>query len=100
MGTFSKLKQFKDLRTQAKTLQNALSGESASASAGGVTITMNGNQEVTSVAIEDSALTHKETLQNNIKDATNKTVKSVQKLMAEKMKDMGDFDISKMLGGK
>ncbi len=96
---FNKLKQFKDLKNQAKTLQDALSKESAQGSANGVTITMNGNQEVTAVSIEDRLLADKPALEKAIAEATNKTVKNVQKVMAHAMKNMGDFDLNKLLGG-
>jgi DNA-binding protein YbaB len=43
---FNKLKQFKDLRSQAKTMQNALSQESVTEEKNGVKITLNGNMEI------------------------------------------------------
>ncbi len=96
---FNKLKQFKDLKQQAKTLQDALSKESAQGSSHGVTITMNGNQEVTAVSIEESMLADKQALEKAVAEATNKAVKNVQKVMAQAMKNMGDFDLNKLLGG-
>ena len=50
---FEKLKQIKDLRTQAKTMQSALAGESVTADHGGVSVTLNGNLEVTKLTIGD-----------------------------------------------
>ncbi|MCC6639228.1 YbaB/EbfC family nucleoid-associated protein [Candidatus Falkowbacteria bacterium] len=97
---FNKLKQFKEIRDQAKNIHSALAGESAVGQDGGVTITMNGNQEVTKVEIDPSLLNSdaKSKLESNITQATNKAIKNVQKIMAEKMKSMGNFDFSKMLG--
>jgi DNA-binding protein YbaB len=50
---FEKLKQIKDLRSQAKTMQSVLATESVTAEKGGVTVTLNGNLEVTAFAIGD-----------------------------------------------
>ena len=44
---FNKLKALKDLRSQAKTMQNALAGETITVEKGGVKLVMNGNMEVT-----------------------------------------------------
>jgi Uncharacterised BCR, YbaB family COG0718. len=86
---FNKLKQFKDLKSQAKTMQDALATERVSETRGGVTITMNGNMEVLSVAIE-SGLT-KEVIEGSVKTCMNETIKKAQRLMAKKLQDMGGF---------
>jgi len=86
---FSKLKQFKDLRSQAKTMQNALAQESVIAEKKGVKITMDGNMEVTSLSFED--ISHKESLEENTKECINDAIKKTQKLMAKKMQEMGGF---------
>ncbi len=84
---FNKLKQFKDLRSQAKTLQNALAGESVDYEKGGVKITMNGNMEITKLTIgQDIA---KDKLENILTDAVNETIKRAQKVMAKKVQEMG-----------
>jgi DNA-binding protein YbaB len=84
---FSKLKQFKDLRDQAKTLQGALAKESLTIEKGGIKLVMNGNMEITSLSIDDSAL--KPGLNNTIKDAANDAIKKTQRVMAKKMQEMG-----------
>jgi DNA-binding YbaB/EbfC family protein len=90
---FSKLKQFKDLKDQAKQMQNTLAQETSEGSAewGKVKIQMNGNQEILAVEIDPELLTseNKEKLQNAIKDATNEAVKKIHKIMAEKMQQSG-----------
>lgn len=86
---FNKLKQFKDLRTQAKTMQDALATEKVSEEKGGVRITMNGNMEVLEVNIE-SGMT-RESIEMNVKGAVNETIKKAQRLMAKKLQDMGGF---------
>ena len=53
---FNKLKQFKDLRDQAKTMQDALAGESVTEKSGGVELTMNGNLEITNVVVAEDLL--------------------------------------------
>ena len=84
---FSKLKQFKDLRNQAKTLQNALAQESITVEKGGVKIIMNGNMEVTSLSINNDL--SKDSLEGMTIECINDAIKKTQKLMAHKMQEMG-----------
>jgi len=93
MSVFSKLKQFKDLREQGKKLQGSLSQESTTSHSGGVAITMDGNLQMTGVAIDEELLNpaKKERLQNSIKDAHADALKKMQKIMASKMQEMGGF---------
>jgi len=93
MSVFSKLKQFKDLREQGKKLQGALSQESSTVSSGGVSLTMDGNLGITNISIEDSMLApdKKEKLQNAIKDAHGDALKKMQRIMSNKMQEMGGF---------
>lgn len=90
---FNKLKQFKDLRDQAKTLQDTLGKESVTVNAAGnsVVLTMDGNLTLTGLAIGDDLLTpeKKEKLQNAIKEAHSDALKKMQRVMAMKMKEMG-----------
>lgn len=86
---FNKLKQFKDLRNQAKTIQNALAQESVTVEKGGVKITMNGNMEVTSISIVGEM--NNEKIAVYAKEAFNDTIKKTQKIMAQKMQEMGGF---------
>jgi DNA-binding protein YbaB len=84
---FSKLKQFKDLRSQAKTMQDALGKESVSEEKNGVKIKMNGNMEVLEVEINDSL--DKASQEQAVKSCVNGAIKQAQRLMAKKMQDMG-----------
>ena len=84
---FNKLKQFKDLRNQAKTLQNALAQESVDYEKNGIKITMNGNMEITKLTIETDA--PKEKLENILTEVINETIKRAQKVMAKKVQEMG-----------
>lgn len=90
---FNKLKQFKDLRDQAKQLKDVLGQETAEGSGdwGKVKIQMNGNQEVLAVTIDPELLNadKKEKLESAIKEATNDAIKKIQRKMAEKMQQSG-----------
>jgi len=85
---FNKLKQIKDLRSQAKTMQSMLAKEIITEESHGITITMDGNMEVQSVKVADSA---KNNLENNLQTAINDTIKKAQRVMAKKMQEMGNI---------
>ena len=87
----NKLKQFKDLRSQAKTLQNQLSEESVTVSEGKVKLTMDGNLKMTSVDIDPEMLNpdKKAKLEKQIVEAYSGALKKMQRIMAMKMKEMG-----------
>ncbi len=97
---FSKLKQFQDLKSRAKTLQTALGQERAEGSAGWgkVKIGMDGNQHVQNVAIDPELMADREKLQTLIREATNHAMTKIQKMMATKLKDMGGMDLAKEFG--
>ena len=84
---FNKLKHIKDLRSQAKTRQNALSQESVTVEKGGVKVIMNGNMEITSITINDELA--KDSLEGMLTDCMNEAIKKTQKIMAQKMQEMG-----------
>ncbi len=86
---FNKLKQFKDLRSQAKTMQNALADERVNEEKNGVKITLNGNLEVEKVQLNSEL--SQEASERAIKDCINSAIKKAQKIMAKKMQDMGGF---------
>ena len=84
---FNKLKQVKDLRSQAKTMQNALAEESVTIEKNGITILIDGNMEIKNITIPENA--NKANLEANLVSTINTAVKKVQRLMAEKMQQMG-----------
>lgn len=96
---FNKLKQFKDLRNQAKQIKDTLAQETAEGSAewGKVKIKLDGNQEVLSVKIDPELLTsdNKDKLESAIKEATNDAIKKIQRIMADKMRQSG-FSLPEM----
>lgn len=63
----------------------------------GVMITIDGNQKVQGVQIEEGL--DRETLEIAVKDAFNDAVGKLQKELAVKMRDMGGFDALKGLLG-
>lgn len=97
---FSKLKQFKDLREQGKKLQDLIGNESVTVDkAGGkVVLTMNGNLEMTGLAIDDSMLSvdKKVELEKAVKEAHADALKNMQRTIAMKMQQSGDFNFPGM----
>lgn len=98
---FSKLKQFKDLKDKAKTLQTMLAAEVAEGSAGWgkVKISVNGNQEVLSVSIEPDVLSDKTKLEGLVKEAMNDAFKKLQAKLSSKMREGGGLDLAAELQG-
>ncbi len=90
---FQKLKQFKDIRDQAKQLQDMLGKESVNVTSAGnkISLTMDGNLTMTALVIDDELLSpdKKEKLQAGIKEAHSDALKKMQRIMAMKMKEMG-----------
>lgn len=90
---FEKLKQVKDYRDKAKKIQSALKDEHVEGSGGWgkVKIAMDGNQEVQDVTIAPELLAPNRgaELEKSVKDAVNDAIKSAQKKMAARVKDMG-----------
>lgn len=84
---FNKLKQFKDLRSQAKQMQNVLAQEVNTIEKNGVSITINGNLEITGVSIRENLSGNN--LEKALKEAFNEAIKKTQRIMAQKMQEMG-----------
>lgn len=86
---FNKLKQLKDLRSQAKTMQSALSDEKVEMEKNGVKMSMNGNMEITELTISGDL--KKEEIAKICKELFNDSIKKIQRIMAKKMQEMGGF---------
>ena len=84
---FSKLKQFKDLRSQAKLMQDALAQETVPEEKKGVKIVLNGNMEVISITLGEGL--SRQAQEDALKSCFNDAVKRAQRLMAKKLQDMG-----------
>ncbi|MCC7522856.1 YbaB/EbfC family nucleoid-associated protein [Candidatus Uhrbacteria bacterium] len=97
---FNKLKQFKDLRDKAKGLQSELATitDEGSAGWGKVKVTVNGNQDIQSVSIDQSAMDNREKLEGLVKDAVNDAMKKIKTKMAKKLQEMGGPDLAKEFG--
>ncbi|MBN1585038.1 YbaB/EbfC family nucleoid-associated protein [Candidatus Uhrbacteria bacterium] len=94
---FNKLKQYKDLRDKAKSLQSVLAAETFEGTGawGKVKITVDGNQKVQKVEIDPGLLSpsEKTRLEDGVKDALADATKKAQKTIVEKMRESGDFKI-------
>ncbi|MBU0612984.1 YbaB/EbfC family nucleoid-associated protein [Patescibacteria group bacterium] len=94
MSMFNKLKEVKDMRDQAKQLQNQLSQESVmtSSEGGKINLVMDGNQTVVSLDINPELLTpdKKEELEKGLRNVFNEAVKKIQRVIAQKMQ-AGNF---------
>lgn len=84
---FQKLKQIKDLRSQAKTMQDALATESVTNEKSGITISLNGNLEFTRISIADGLT--KAQIEKAFMESANEAIQKAQKLIAKKMQEMG-----------
>ncbi|PKM91685.1 hypothetical protein CVU82_00540 [Candidatus Falkowbacteria bacterium HGW-Falkowbacteria-1] len=84
---FNKLKQLKDLRSQAKTMQNALADEKVELEKNGIKLVMNGNMEIMELSINNDS--SKEEIARTTKDLFNDAIKKTQRIMAKKMQEMG-----------
>ncbi len=95
---FNKLKQIQDLRQQANQIKTALAQETVEGSGawGKIIITMDGNQEVKQVQIDPEILSDQSKVETGVKDATNDAIKKVQKVMAQKMQQMGGLNLPGM----
>lgn len=101
MAIFSKLKQFRDLRSQAKKLQSELAEETVHVEGMGekLHVIMDGNQQVLSIDIAPELLApeKKQKLEEGLRDLFNDSVKKIQRKMAQKMAKDGNLDLSSLL---
>lgn len=88
---FNKLKQFKDLRGQAKQLQNTLAEEHVSLERHGINLTVNGNLEIENINLNPELEPEKQA--EYLKEIINEAIQKVQKIMAEKMRGMGGLNL-------
>ncbi len=84
---FNKLKQFKELRNQAKVIQNALAEEKVVIEKKGVRIEIDGNFQIKSLTINGEL--SKEKLEEVLTDCFNDAIKKVQRVAAVKIQQLG-----------
>ncbi len=99
---FNKLKQIRDLRQRAKSLQNQFAEQviSTDSNWGKLKMTIDGNMEMKSLSIDDSLMgrENRATLEKDLINLFNNSVKKAQKAIASVMsKDGGLSNIADML---
>lgn len=94
---FSKLKQYKNLRDQAKEMQNVLAQETVHADGAGgkIQLIMDGNQQVNGLDIDPELIqpNKKVELERGLRDTINSAIKKSQMAMAKKAKEMGKLNL-------
>ncbi len=94
---FDKAKDLYKLQKQAREIKKQLKNTHIEADHEGVVVTMNGEQEIIEVKINEEALSDKRKLEDNLAKCFNKGVKKSQQIGAELMKSvMGDMNFPGM----
>lgn len=95
---FEKAKDLYKLQKQARQIKKELKNTHIEAEQEGVTVTINGEQEIISVKISDEAMANKKSLEENLEKALNKAIKKSQQIGAELMKGVmgSDFGLPGM----
>lgn len=86
MGMFDQAKNMYQLQKQAKEVKKELCNIHIEAEVEGVTVIINGEQEVISVTISEEAQNNPQKLGESLVKAFNKAIKKSQQIAAEKMK--------------
>lgn len=99
----NKLKKLKDLRSQAKELQNKLAEETVTVKAARdrIVLTLDGNMKLVGLAIDDELMSpgKKDDLIEGLKKAHEEATKKMQRVLATKMQEMGGMpDLSSLMG--
>jgi len=96
---FEKAKELYKLQKQAREIKKKLKNTHIESELEGVTVIINGEQEVMEVKISDEAMADKKELQKKLEKSFNKAVKKSQQIGAEMMKDvLGDFNLPGLTG--
>lgn len=91
---FDKAKNLYKLQKQAREIKEKLKNTHIEAENEGVSVIINGEQEVIEVRLADETLQDKKKLETNLVNCMNKAVKKSQQIGAELMKDiMGDMNM-------
>ena len=92
-----KIRDMYKLQKQAKSIKKKLKNIHIEAEEKGITIVMDGEQNLVSVKIEDEMMSDKTKLEENLKKAFEKGLKKSQQIAAGEMKDvMGDLGLPNM----
>ena len=88
-----KAKDLYKLQKQARQIKKQLKNTHIEAEHEGVTVAINGEQEVVKVEFTDEALENKSKMEKNLVTSLNKAIKKSQQIGADMMKDvMGDLN--------
>ena len=91
------MKDMYKLQKQAKQVKKKLKNIHIEAEEKGVSVTVDGEQNIINIEISDEAMENKKALEKNIKEALNKATKKSQQIAAEEMKVvMGDMGLPGM----
>ncbi len=95
MSIFDTVKQLKDLREQAKKMQELLATIhiTEKSSDGNITVTLNGNMEVEHIQVNRQAYDSDEKLQDALKETCNTALKRAQTEAAHAMRASGGLNI-------
>lgn len=95
---FNKLKEVKDLRDQAKSLQSKLAEEKVTVEHKSCSMTMDGNQQILKLSLADDLMAkdQKTKLEAALIDLHAQALKKVQKVMMQKMREQGGFNLPGM----
>lgn len=94
---FEKAKDLYKIQKQARQIKGQLKNTHIEAEENGVTVTINGEQEVIKIEIKDEALADKKKLEKSLESALNKAIKKSQQIGAGLMKEvMGDMNMPGM----
>ena len=97
---FDKAKDMYKLQKEARRIKKELKNTHIESEHEGVTVIINGEQEVQEVKISEDAMKDQKSLQKNLESCFNKAIKKSQQVGAELMKDiMGDMNIPGLGGG-
>ena len=94
---FHKLKQFKELRSAAKTLQRELSGEQITIERNGITLALDGNLDVQRLTLPPDVA--RDELERRLLEVMNQAIDKAQRVAAEKIRARGGLE-GLGLGGK
>lgn len=80
---FNQLKDLYQLQAKAKEVQQKLASENVVVEENGITLTMNGSQEIVAIVLPENL--NKKNLEKNLPAIFNSAIKKVQQLMAKMM---------------
>lgn len=93
---FNKIKAIKDIRSQAKVLEKALEAVQVTGESRGLSLTLNGKQELVRVHIPDEL--ERDRIADAFKEAFSRAIHDLQKEVQRVMKETGGLPDMSQLG--